>query len=27
VVGDAQVIEHREVVRCVADGGEVAPAR
>ena len=27
VVGDAQVIEHREVARCVADGGEVAPAR
>ena len=27
VVGDAQVIEGREVLRCVADGGEVAPAR
>ena len=27
VVGDAQVIENRELARCVADGGEVAPAR
>jgi glucose-1-phosphate thymidylyltransferase len=27
VVGDAQVIEGCEVVRSVADGGEVAPAR
>ena len=27
VVGDAQVIENREVGRCVADGGEIAPAR
>jgi ADP-glucose pyrophosphorylase len=27
VVGDGQVIEHREVARCVADGGEIAPAR
>jgi len=27
VVGDGQTIENREVVRCVADGGEVAPAR
>jgi glucose-1-phosphate thymidylyltransferase len=27
VIGDGEVLEGRELVRCVVDGGEVAPAR